>query len=308
MASDRVTIVTVIRETLETTLRFVAWHRAMGADALRIYFDDPDDPAIPFLEPLEYVAVIRCAPAFWQSIGVADPGVWRVRQLAALTDGYRAVAEGWVAVLDGDELFWFDGRPFQEVLSGMAAEVRSIRVVTAELVFHRTTQGSITHFRGPVSLSQCTQIYGLAGFIIRRGNGMAGHRDGKSLTRAGLSLKRMRAHFAVPTRRSPGTDIVLTQADRAWLLHFVTLGFDHWRGRLERRLRGNGIGLRLKKAIVTAMDAPLDREQALRALFDTVHGIDDEQIARLQMASAYLGLDVDFDAPAKALFGPAAAG
>ena len=297
----QVTVVSFAREPLATMLRFVAWHRAMGATQQRLYLD-PDDPAFPYLSVLPDVTTIRCDAAFWAGFGLNSDSEFRQRQIAALTHGYRAVTEGWVAVLDADELFWFNGRSFGDVLS-LDGDVRSIRVLTAELVHHANPLSGQTHFRNALTVGQCSAVYGADAFLLRRTNGLVGHREGKSITRAGLGIRRMRPHFAALARHTLGTDVIWSGIEGAHLLHFLNDGFENWRSKLDRRLRGNGIRPRMKAAIqkILATDTP---EPALRAFFAAVHGIDDETLARLHGMQAHLRLDIDFDAPARALFGP----
>ena len=77
----------------------------MGATQPRLCFD-PDDPAFPVLAGFPDIITVCCAAALSAGFGLTPDFEFRQRQIAALAHGYRAVAWGWVAVVDADESFW----------------------------------------------------------------------------------------------------------------------------------------------------------------------------------------------------------
>ena len=225
------TIITICKEPLLNILRFVAWHRHMGADRIVIHFDDPEDAAIPYLEPLDFVEVVRCTPEFWASIGRAPDEPFVKRQNAAITHAYGRAAPGWVGVLDGDELFCFEGAPLRGRLAALGPEVRAFRVRTAEVIALDPEAPGRPHFRRVMGKHEAGAFYGEQSILVRRNAGMVGHSIGKSLMRTGLDIKLIRQHFPVGSDREPITDLEIGAEEGAYLLHFFAEGWSTWRGR-----------------------------------------------------------------------------
>ena len=71
MPRSRLTVGTILREPIETVLKFVAWYLAQDADRIVLCFDDPDDPAIELMQHVERVECVRCTPDFWKEFGLS---------------------------------------------------------------------------------------------------------------------------------------------------------------------------------------------------------------------------------------------
>jgi Glycosyl transferase family 2 len=299
MQEDSLTIVTVAKEPLDITLRFVAWHREQGADHVRIYFDDPDDPAIGWLEHLDWVTAIRCTAEFWQSIGV-DPELWFTkRQNAALTHGYRAAEKGWVAVMDADELLFSRAQPIRSFLSGLPPEIRSVRLATAEVV-HSDVTGQ--HFRTAMNKVQCHALYGEASALVKRNGGLVGHVLGKSITRAALDVAVIRQHFAVQPDGTVISDRTAGHEEGTFLLHLFDSGYDSWRTKLLWRMNSWGFTGRMAEVLRQLQESGDEGEADLRALYDLLHYLSPERLAMLQGFGSYLEVPEDLMAPARRQF------
>lgn len=295
---EEVTVVAISREPLEVTLRFLAWHRRLGA-RLRIYLDDPDDPVMPWIAGLDWVEPVRCTPEVWAALGVDPEAPFPQRQLAALTDGYRAVRSGWVAVADADELFWFADRRFDEVVAGLPESLCGLRIGTAELVGQREAS---LHFRLPMTRRQCDAVYGPDAVLFRPTEGLIGHRVGKSITRAGLKLRRMRPHWAVGPRRRDLTELKWPAGPDAALLHLINPDYATWRQKLPWRMAAQGgISPRIKAAVLQAQ-AATDPEAALQDLFMRLYRMDDPALDRLREAGVHLALKSDMLALTRSVF------
>lgn len=293
-----VTVVAIGREPLAVTLRFLAWHRHLGA-RLRIYLDDPADPVFPWLAGLDWVEAVPCTAEFWTGLGLDPAAPFPQRQLAALTIGYRSVQEGWVAVADVDELFWFAGRNFAEALSGLPQEMNALRIGSAELVRQLP---DLLHFRVPMARNQCRAVYGPDATLFRPTEGLIGHRAGKSITRAGLKLRRMRPHWAVGPRRRDLTDLKWPAGPGAALLHLISPDYPTWRQKLPWRMAAQGgISPRIKTAVLQAQAAS-DPEAALQDLFARLYRLDDAGLERLRDAGVHLAVKADMLTLTRALF------
>jgi Glycosyl transferase family 2 len=299
MQDDSLTIVTVAKEPLKVMLRFVAWHRERGADHIRIYLDDPDDPVIPALEGVDYLTLIRCTPEFWGSVGVDPQDRFTKRQNAALTHGYRATPAGWVGVIDADELFYSQSRPLKTFLAKLPRKTRAVRFATAEIV-HSDAPGQ--HFRTMMDKKQAHTLYGHAAGLIKRNGGLVGHTEGKSIIRAGLNVSQIRQHFPEDQDGVQITDLMVGHDAGCFLLHLIDEGYDSWRGKLDWRMNSWGFSGRMLAGLQELQDNEADTEDEFRKLYMNLHHFSAEQIAQLQGYRTYLTVPEDLMAPARRLF------
>lgn len=309
LAATKVTVVTICREPLAVTLRFLSWHRALGADEIHLYLDDPNDPVLPLVANTDWVKVTRCDDAFWQSLGLTPETEFARRQVAALTFGYRAVTDGWVAILDADELFHFSGQSFHDVLAPQPTGVRAVRVPTAEHVESGPdVEDGLVHFRLPMSKAAASTVYGAAARLFRPTEGLIGHRVGKSLTRAGLKIRRMRPHWAAMGKERDITDRFLGPDEGAFLLHMIQSDYAGWRAKLAWRLNSSG-GLfhRVKAELQGVLALPESEvEGALATLFATLYCMDRATLQGLAAERRHLALPVDLFSVAGRYFPQAA--
>lgn len=292
------TIATICREPVLNVLRFVAWHRQLGADRIVIYFDDPADPAIAHITKLDFVEAIPCSPDFWRDLGV-DPDVRFVtRQNAAMTAAYRRAATGWVGVLDGDELFYAP-EGLKPVLRRLGPDIRSIRIQTSEKI---SAPGG-PWFRDPIDKHGLRALYGDLTPLMRRNRGLVGHAIGKSLTRSGLDLRLIRQHFPVGSDRKELTDLVLGPADGLRLLHFFEQGWESWRRKLDWRLGSWGFAPRMAAHLQNLAAQADDPEAVWRWVYALLHEFDELRLDKLAQFGGLFRPELDLLAPARAMFG-----
>lgn len=298
-----ITLVSVTREPVDILLRFVAWHRSIGVDRIVLYFDDPEDPGIDWVSGLDFVSVIRCTPEFWLSLRQTQETRFVKRQNSALTHGYRAVDEGWVAVADADELFDIQGRSLSDLLGAQSDEVRGLRIKTAEIV-QTDAQDGLPRFRTELKPRIVDRIYGEKAVLLRRNWGLVGHREGKSFTRAGLPVKAIRQHFAVETGWIDMTDRLIGAEDGARLLHFFDRGYESWRKKLEWRLGAWGFRpdiADLLRPLLAEANTSGD-ETGLRAVYQDMHHADEMRLSALRSAGALYEPQIDLMQVARDMF------
>lgn len=284
MASARATLVTICREPLPVTLRFLAWHREVGFDQIHLHLDDPDDPVLGWIADKPWVQPVRCTPDFWRMAGI-DPGAtFTLRQVLAYTQAYRRITEGWVAVADADELFHFGGQGVAAALAALTPEVQSLRIGTAEYI--GTVKGRL-RFRLPMTKAEASHVYGRDGGLFRLSGGLIGHSAGKAITRAGLPIRRMRPHWAVPAGAALVTELRPASPQMA-LLHLSTSGHDDWRRKLDWRLGAmGGTSARVRRAVQQAFDSE-DRDLALRRLYDRLFTLNGPRLRRLDGLNRFM--------------------
>lgn len=221
-------IVATVAEPLPLLQAFVAWHLALGAAQISLYFDRPDDPTADVLAHLPQVRVIRCDAAHWQA---ARPAKHEVRQVYNATQAYRASTVDWVLHCDADEYLWAPGG-VSAALAAMASAMDCAIVPVAERVYLPGTHPMTIFdgvfrrpFTGPARIG--TKLFG-PDYALTRG-GLAGHMQGKVFTRTGrdleLSIHRPKAKYACQMASVAGVE----------LLHFDGLTPQHWLRKLRLR-------------------------------------------------------------------------
>lgn len=295
-----VTVVTILREPLELTLRFVAWYLELGAARLDLYFDDPDDPAIELLAGIERVSATRCTPAFWRSLGADPEARFTLRQNLVLTHAYQACDTAWVLNVDADELLWLGDRRLRRFAARQPDEVRAVRFMPAEVVQTDEPENH-TWFRYPMRRRHLSLVYGEDRPLFRHRAGLVGHTEGKSMIRTGLAIAKVRQHWAQDAEGNAIADKVVGKRQNAVLLHFLDNGYDHWRQKAGWRLSASGFSGRVRDVLAGA-DQNVAREEDFMALYRRLHHFDATRLERLKASGRALCLNLDFDAPRRRVF------
>lgn len=285
------TVAAVMREPLAQTLLFASWYLEQGATKIIICFDDPEDAAIQLLEGHANVTCVPCTAAFWACVGIAPERRFPRRQNKAIGHFYAKQSDGWFLHVDGDELVYLEGRSLAEELAQTEPDVRGVTIQPAENI-QTPSDTSTEHFRLPMRRYAVRQIYGgLAGAMQKR-QGLSGHTEGKTATRAGIEDAMMRQHAMHLADGSLAVDRVIGANEGAYLLHFFDQGYEVWRSKLEWRLSSSGYRGQLD-ALLRETLAGLDPEAALRALYAEMHVFDESRLDRLREMDAHFSLQID---------------
>ena len=290
----------ILKEPVPITLRFVAWYLEMGARHITLYFDDPSDPAIGILDGHARVTAIPCTPEFWHSIGAAQDQRFTKRQNAALGHAYRNLESGWLLNVDSDELLYLKDQTVDDMLAGVGENVRGIRVLPAEVIQAPQSDGG-TYFRMPMKRWVLRDVYGEDAPKVARRQGLVGHTEGKSFTRAGHKNGWMRQHWMQDRDGNAFTDLVLGPDEGAYLLHFFEEGFESWLAKKDWRLGSRGFKPQMKNELSEIAES-YDPKGGYRAIYDILHRFDANRLKILMDAGAGLRLDIDFGACVKTQF------
>lgn len=296
MATDIWSVVAIVKEPRAVLERFVAWYLHLGADRIILYFDDPEDPGIAHLaHHAPRVQCIPCTPAFWDHLGVDPTLNFTRRQNAACKHGYEQIDEGWVAVVDADELFCPTQNSLGEMLAGIPAHDPAVLIKTAEYVECRADR-SATLFRRPMNVRQVERVYGPFAKHMIGNKGMIGHLVGKSITRAGLKVGRAHPHWMCDQNGDRFIGALRELEDGCALLHFYFLNFRDWRRKIEYRVHAMPRGRRdlLLAELGDLLDA--GDERALRQIYRNMHQISATQREMMEKRGLLYAPDLDLDA------------
>lgn len=286
------TVGAVMRETLGTTLAFVSWYLAQGADQIVICFDDPEDPAIPVLASHAQVYCLPCTRGLWRAFGVTAAARFPKRQNRAMQFVYQSLRAGWFLNVDGDELVWLKDRTLAEELAATPDDIRSVTLLPAETI-QTPDEPRTRFFRLPMGRDASRAVYGDHAPMMVKRQGLSGHTLGKTANRAGIRGMIMRQHFLQdPADGQVLMDRIIGPQQGAHLLHFFDQGYDVWRAKLPWRLSSSGFTQRAAQVLRPLLEGP-DPEPKLRAIYDRLHVFDASRRALLAQHGALLQVDLD---------------
>lgn len=283
------TVATIAREPWPILNRFLSWHLNQGAEKIILYLDDPDDPALPRLAAEPRIDARPCTPAFWASLGLSTDARFTRRQRAVLSQAYGELEDGWLLVVDADELMWIRDIPIPDALNSLPRDAQSLRVLSAEQV---TLPGGSEGFRSPIDRARVDQIYGDDAGLLRARFGLTYHPEGKSFHRAGQPGLTMKLHWAQDAEGNKTPGPVWTAADRAHLLHYAAPGYDRWRAKVAWRAGSHGFAQPVKDRVAQIAESA-DPETGYRALFDLLHSLTEAQAQALDTNGALLRTSPD---------------
>lgn len=191
-------LVTTVKAPQDQVLAFLAHHLSLGASQIRVYFDDPEDPAFTAIVGLPRVTATRCTAAHWQACGGRHER-HQNRQARNAKHAQRACELPWLGHIDVDEFIW-PTRPLASILGEQADATLLIRMEPFEAMHDPTLPDDIftaRQFRGPLRDAKKdlrAPILGLYRSILPKGN--LSHAVGKSFCRPSVKGISLRLHGA----------------------------------------------------------------------------------------------------------------
>jgi hypothetical protein len=237
MVSDIQTwaVVATVDEPPGLVQAFVAWHLSLGADAVFIYCDKPDDPVQQMLSHLPQVTVISCDEPHWLRLGKSRPRRHQVRQVRNARDAYTRARTDWILHSDADEFLW-PGTSVAQTLAQVDADADCLTVRVAERVHLSTDAGQSVlegAFRRPFQepAKKGRKIFGPEYALTYRG--LTGHAQGKAFVRTGRDVK-LSIHRPRPLNSDQEVALARADVSALELLHFDGLTADFWIYKLAR--------------------------------------------------------------------------
>ncbi|MCK4713579.1 MAG: glycosyltransferase family 2 protein, partial [Marinosulfonomonas sp.] len=247
-AQMRWSTVSTIKETVEDTLEFVAYHLVLGAEEVFLYFDDPEDKSFGIVSKHPRVKATICDDDCWGG-DRKRPVKHEARQKANARHAYTKTKADWIIHLDGDEFVDSD-IPVGQMLAGTNSDV--LRLPPFEhLSFSKSGQnGRPSHiFRGALpNTNQGRRIAKLVygDFYKCLNAGMLSHVAGKHFVRTGIKAMNLSIHGPfLEGNRAP-----VETAARARLLHLHGGDYTNWRNHVIRRLSSGAYMPHQQKGII----------------------------------------------------------
>ncbi|AWD22404.1 glycosyltransferase family 2 protein [Fuscovulum blasticum] len=183
-------LVATIKAPQDQVLAFLAHHLDLGAAAITLCFDDPDDPAIAAVQDIPRVSVLRCTPDYWARVGNGiRPDRHQNRQARNALRAWRLCPLPWIGHIDVDE-FLLPDRPMGEILASAPAHHPMVRLEPFEAMHDPSLPDDIFTarlFRGPLKGPRAFLrdiIFGR--YAAAMPNGMLSHSVGKAFFRTGV--------------------------------------------------------------------------------------------------------------------------
>jgi len=277
-------IVATVDEHPALLRAFVAWHLRLGASAVYLYFDRPDDPAASLFADMSGVKTVLCDQTYWDRHAKGRPVRHQIRQTRNANRAYRRAEADWLLHIDADEFLW-PVRSVADHLADVYPWTDAAVVPVAERIYvegqdrpHVFTGA----FRRPEK--------GVATPDDITARGLTGHAIGKSFARVGKDLS-LSIHR--PQRKEPA--IRIAPLHGLELLHFDGLTRLQWIYKLLRKADAfaNGGGMTPSPHRQRQIDHVLGDPKTAFALHDNLKVTTAEQ--RRVLHEKGLLLDVCFD-------------
>lgn len=223
-------IVATVRETPEVIRQFVAHHLIYGADAITLYFDDPEDPAIGEVSKLDRVQAIPCDATHWND---ARPSAHQARQKHNANLAYQNASTDWIIHIDADELLTAT-RAISTALTKTDPTTNVLRLTPAE-AFANPRPSDTTTFRQPLFANRRGRRIGLEAYgeeYPLLNQGLLSHVAGKFFVRTKIDGMSLSIHGPwLNGARQVGVD-----SEDMLLLHLHGGDEDDWLSKVRRRM------------------------------------------------------------------------
>lgn len=267
-------LVATIKAPLPAIARFAAHHLELGAAALHVFLDAPDEQTARWLSRHPRIHVTQCDADYWRAIGKPRPDAHQLRQALNATRALRANADtlDWLGHVDVDE-FLIPARPVADTLAMVPADCAFARIPPAEALAREDADPDVfklTHAQAGQPKAVLQDIYPTFGLHLY--GGFLSHNSGKVFARTGIPDTRLGIH----TLKYRGEDATnRAKPDGLHLAHFHAPNWQHFIDHLDFRRRQGSYRPRstrreLGQADLLAYLTAEEGEAGLRLLFDEV--------------------------------------
>ena len=286
------TVAAHLRGSVQGTLHMVQWYLHQGADRLVLYFDNPQDAAIPLLADMPRITCVPCTPAFWKKQGAPLTLSLAERRDLVLERAYEGVADGWFLGVEADELALLDGRTLAEEAFAQPGDIRAFRLPSAERL---ETPGltDTVHFRIAMPRPVQAAVYGALACVMYPRAGMMSPVTGRTVLRAGLDARPRADHWLDRTAGGVICDRLVTPQEGGFILQYLPEGYESWLGKLPLWMSAPSFRDPIREVLMPILEGPTP-ETDLRALFAEAYVFDEARLAALDQGDARFEMDAGY--------------
>ncbi len=276
---SKIALISTVKAPTNELLEFVNYHLGIGINEIILFFDDPKDEAIKFLENKPQVHCIVCTDKYWQQRKIQKPDSIEERQVININHGAKiakANACTWLAHIDSDELIFNSiNQSIGEILVKSKANI--VRLAVREAIAdHPYTHSvfSAKWFKKPVNPEKINKAIKLGSQkVFFEGEFFRGHLESKAFVKIDSKISRYGIHYP----SDYDINCVIKWSDDIKLLHYDCIGFDAWKSKWDRRLDGsataNKMRINRKKQLQEYKNAKHLGHQQLLVLYKEMHMI-----------------------------------
>ena len=265
----RVATITTLKAPASETLAFINYHLNSGVDHMYLFFDDPEDEAIPLIENFSNLSIFRCNDAYWANTGTDQKSDVQQRMSHNAMKAFNLARENgfeWVIHIDHDE-FIYGPSSVKNYLTTLSDRIEVIRFPVMEAMpqsySYKNAFEDIRYFKvfnalastlpdfsttEPHAVKQEKSIkrWHLKRKIARvlgskhvkydlGRNFLHGHQMGKSAIKTSARIKYIDSHKPLP---ETGNNPEIIVSDSFYILHYDCMGFDSWKNKWYSRVTG----------------------------------------------------------------------
>lgn len=289
-------IVSTIKASPKETSMFVNYHLNIGINHIFIFFDDPNDSAIPALKNNKAVTCISCNESYWNENAGERPHPIEERQIFNNNFGMSIARNkefDWAIFIDHDELL-YPRNNLERSLENSGADVVRFQIYEAasdhmhydnlyDTSLFKTSARSFQIWLG--ALLGCKHA-----FFEKRY--FRGHQDSKVAIHLCARIKKMGIHEPIGT----GNHYEEKKTKEIILLHFDCVGFDAWKTKSLGRIAinsANGLrGNRLRQQELFTKTLTEDNEK-LESLYKEIFVIPKHEQRILKLLGMMTDIKLD---------------
>jgi|GEM_PF-2111676 len=300
--------VTTLKATIRDSLSFVHYHLNSGIDHMYLFFDDPEDEAIPHLRDNKHLECFRCDKEYWNRQGINPDSPIQVKQKINATFAFKLARKAkfdWLIHLDSDELLFSDDH-LKKSFYDISREIDVVRFPVLEAwpqeisYDHPFWQISLfkvhpgrhfkyknfaidprhkkKHRKKVRSWNRRKRLYQLlrGNFNDIGNNFLMGHTHGKAATRTTADIQQIGNHLPI-TREESKLNIKLSE--KVFLLHFDCQGYEEWKAKWESRINGSAqfqterFSRQRQKQMQLFEKALSENEEKLKILYNKIYNV-----------------------------------
>ncbi|MEH6544025.1 MAG: glycosyltransferase family 2 protein [Porticoccaceae bacterium] len=291
-----------VRGPLEEIKLFVNYHLNVGFDRLFLYFDDPMDPAIDYLENEKRVVCTRCSKEYWRDNSSEQLPPISHRQIINANNAHgKARSEGfaWIAHIDHDELVYAQGS-LKTLLLSIPENGNVIRMPPLEALpvvpYGETIFSDITLFKNFPHQKQIDMAIARGcEKAFFEGEYFRGYHSPKSFLRVSAPLESMGVHRPKLKEEKDGTVLISSSIK---VLHYDCSNYTAWKIKWLGRLNGVGTSISMRENRKRQLEKfssvfDLDDEHMLFELYRELHMIPKNEIDILQTIGLLREVNID---------------